>query len=257
MHWTFWVLIYVPAFFIGIYLLGFIILALFAKFEKDEEGNLKLDAQSWHFKAAFPLIRYRGLFWRSPELNSLNSCGYRRRFSHGFFMIWPFIGLFIGLGFLIFTLIGFLLRRFPIFNMRDFATHRETYEFGEAPPGFSFHKIRWLTFRGIKIYPIFVIALVLGIWNFSSISNAVTSDIAFGLYASVGRALLWIGYVIGCIVLVIAVVVGIFLLFGKINSMSRKKEEEKKVSVLWVSIKSWYDKVCYPLKPYNIPEQQD
>jgi hypothetical protein len=250
MHWILWILTYIVAFFIGIYILGTVILALFAKFEKDEKGNLKLDAQSWHFKLAFPVARYERGFWDTLKRFSPNTCGYRRKFSHGLFIIWPALIVMATFAYIVLTPFAFLLGHYPRHSIEHLAAG--AYKDDELP-GFMFRRIKWVVFRGRTIYPLWAIALVLMVWNFSPIVGAMTSNVALGLYAFMGKALLWIALVVACVVAIVAIIVGIVLAAHKISGANKEKEEGEQVSAVWVFTKSAYDKVCYPIKIYNVP----
>ena len=111
-------ILYTGAAFATIYILGSVIITLFAKLEEDEEGNLNLDYNSWHFKVAFPVSRHERWFLEQIEDNTLNlsTCSYRRRFSHGFFILWPLILLYAVLGNFFLIPISFLFAHYSVYD---------------------------------------------------------------------------------------------------------------------------------------------
>lgn len=257
MHWSTLYLIYTFCFFVGIYLVSTIVLALFAKFEEDDNGRLRLDVESWHFKVAFPAARYERWFWRVLEENRfpITSCTYRRRFAHGLFIIWPLIIFYATLGFIILTPMSFLAAHYPKFSMRAFNNKLADEEL--QAPGFVLRPIEWLKFKRFTLYPFTILILGLYLWNFAAVNGAFVSKSAMSLYSLLPGFFLLVAYIVAAIIAVIAVIGVIVALYLKLKDTEKKTEEGKKVSVVWVSIKSWYDKVCYPLDAYNIEKGRE
>lgn len=84
-----------PYIYIGIALMlhGVTLLAvlLFGKIEKDEYGRLVLDAESWHFKVAYPYNNKNENFLRKLEDRGLGLCRYCLRLSLMVYIVWEFI----------------------------------------------------------------------------------------------------------------------------------------------------------------------
>jgi hypothetical protein len=255
MDWIYWLLTYAAGFFLAIYVISTVVLALSAKFEKGKNGKLRLDAQSWHFKIAFPVARYENGFGKSLKRYPMNSCRYRQRFAHGLFLIWPLLILLVGFGYLCLGLLGFLFRHYPKFTFAALVDYNRINEFYELP-GFSLHEIKWLSLGKYKIYPLIVLVLGLYLWNLSAVNSVFVSDLAMTFYPLLLKVFLWIVCGVVALIMIIGVIVGVIMLFLKIRGTDKKKEKDEKVSVVWVSIKSRYKKLCYQLDVYNIPEDK-
>lgn len=228
-------------FFVAIYIFGALILFAFAKLGKDEEGNLLLDPESWHFKITYAEQRFHYDFFYSSDWHKMNLCKYIRQFSRALFIIWPFIIVF-WLALLVAAPIFFLFGKYPVLGVENFAGPVKITE-----------DIKWM--KKWKILPIHV-GVVFSIIMYIIIyllpeANAMAFDY-LTLLAWAYKILIVLAWILG----VIAAVVLIYSVLSWLCWQHERagKGERTKVGLMLLTLWAWKKSVCLPMKLKNIPK---
>lgn len=152
-----WIVLKIALTVIGLYIAAAAAFMLSARLKKDADGNLILDPESWHFKAAYPFRKFN-IYAVKYLSGRISVCGYFRKLFLMLFMGWPIL---IALAvFKTLTYAPFMLL-FGYYPIADHLSIHESWGYGDGDSAgpFAVHavKISLPEFRGYQIFPVYLI----------------------------------------------------------------------------------------------------
>lgn len=185
---------------------------LTAKLEKDKDGCLVLDSQSWHFKFSFPFLSryypdsFKYLF------DSMSICGYFVKFFWMLYFGWPILVSWLTVKTLVYAPFMLSFGYYPIANLKSMSG-----ETGDA--------VFWVNIGEIKWVRYFFFPLVYGMaWKYWPANTYLVS--------------FWVVILVICL----AALLGPFFLYDKLREKSRKNEG--RVSLVGEWFKAKKRRVC-------------
>jgi len=144
LHYAFYVLVSLG----GLYILTATVFLLTARIEKDKDGDLILDPDSWHFKLSFPFLKFS---LRAVEKLSgnINICKYCIKFFLMLYLGWPMLIIFICLKTIVYSPFMFLFGFYPIANLMSMSDELMHVDVGY---------IKTPEIKGVPIVPFYAVA---------------------------------------------------------------------------------------------------
>lgn len=165
---------------IGVYVLTVLALLALIRLKKDGDGNLILDSTSWHFKMAYPFLKFDSYFLETLRKKGTNICSYCAKLVFMLYIGWPCILVFKILVLYI-ALIAFLfLGKWESFNLQKWQKDGELH----------ITTINLPRIKGYKICPIYLLTLLIYIWSWLRYPVIIYSFTITALVAALATAML-------------------------------------------------------------------
>lgn len=186
---------------LALYALTTGIVLCFAKIEKEPDGTPILDANSWHFKLAYPIQRHDPYFIREISGKRISICAYFIKLFFTLWIGWPIILVVSVMNTVIASAICLPFGRVAIADWREWYGNPDLWDM------FRFEKIKLPAIRDYRIFPVYLVAPAVYIWLLR-----LNSKLTLG----------WT-FLILKIVLVIAVVIALCTLYSLLARTDQKK----------------------------------
>ncbi len=135
---------------IGIYILTVFILLALIRLKKDENDNLIIDHNSWHFKMAYPVRSGDPDFVDFLKYHGINICPYFAKLVYMFYIGWPMI-----------TLLTVFFRAMSLIIFFPFGKRLNADVCNDE---FWLEPINFPKIRGFRILPIYVMTGLTCVW---------------------------------------------------------------------------------------------
>lgn len=170
----------------GLYIVTTTILLLIARIEKDKDGDLILDPDSWHFKLTFPFVKFH-LYLVERLSGDINICKYCIKFSLMLYLGWPMLIILICLKTVVYSPLMFLFGLYPIANLESMSWAKSDFiEFFHVDVG----RIRMPKIKENSIVPFYVVVPIAYITclNFYTNVTLIVSLVGLGLAVLIALA---------------------------------------------------------------------
>ncbi len=212
--------------FLVLHILTISVAILTSKIEKDAEGNLVLDPNCWHFKAAYPLRRYNNNFLEELKKNGLNICPYFLDLTFMLWLGWPFLIIVEGLRTIIGNVIVFNSGFYHVPSLKQLVA-------SDGPEDLNLYRFQLPTIKGFVIRPIYILvslAYVLWLW--------------INYRATMSYTIMIMREALNVVLKLVAPLVVAILLAILIRKKVFKKSENKKVYLAKEFLSAKYKRFC-------------